>query len=125
MANRRVEPRDHSVDSSHDLIFCSECGFGDCRSESQFWCEPFCNDGQPARIRAAGVRSVIRLDPEHLVTEMSQAFPQFPRATIERLVIRTLLEYEGSRIRDFVPILARREVVACLRYVEALEPARA
>lgn len=65
----------------------------------------------------------IPLDPEQLVTEMSQSFPRFPRATIERLVRRTASEYERRPVLTFVAVLVRREVTARLKYVDALEPA--
>lgn len=57
-----------------------------------------------------------------LVAEMAARHPQFPRVTIERLVLRVWRTHRTARIQTFVPLLVRREVVDCLRYTAGLAP---
>lgn len=57
-----------------------------------------------------------------IVGELVQRHPRFPRATVERLVIRTFRTYHEARIQVFVPLLVRREVLHQLRYVEQIDP---
>jgi hypothetical protein len=53
-----------------------------------------------------------------LVSEMSDRYPMFPLATIERLVRRTFDGYRGAKITTYVPLLVRRAVNTQLRYLD-------
>ena len=53
-----------------------------------------------------------------LISEMASRFPRFPRPTIERLVHRIYEQHLPAQVQTFVPILARRAVMAQLRYLD-------
>jgi hypothetical protein len=52
--------------------------------------------------------------------DLSARFPVVPRATIHRLLVRCLAEYEDAPVQAFVPLLVRRTAEQRLKELEAL-----
>ena len=51
-----------------------------------------------------------------LETELQQALPGVEGADIKRAVGQVWASFRNARVRDFVPLLVRREVLAQLRH---------
>jgi hypothetical protein len=52
---------------------------------------------------------------EHVATRLAQDFPTVPDASVREAIVRAWSMFEGSKIREFVPVLAERLARAQLR----------
>ncbi len=52
---------------------------------------------------------------ELLTARLENRFPDLPSGTVRAAVDSACREFDGARIRDFVPVLVEREAVLALR----------
>lgn len=79
------------------------------------WKEP----GHPSHSRLG--RSTLSVEPQlgHVITRLQQSYPELGEGEIRAIVTAATREFDGARLRQFVPLLVERSSKAACRDLSA------